>query len=95
MLQAWKALAGNISAHSQFFAMLVPFVQRNWLGRDSRDSGNIDARACYVGQHCVRQKTKCIESLLCLLIFLSSLDSLRSRLIWTVPPMPPFLSAFD
>ena len=33
--------------------------------------------------------------LLCLLAFLSSLAFLRSRLIWTVPPRPPFLSVFD
>ena len=36
-----------------------------------------------------------LSTLLCLLSFLSSLAFLRSRLIWIVPPRPPFLSLFD
>ena len=36
-----------------------------------------------------------LSTLLCLLSFLCFLDSLRSCLIWTLPPRPPFLSAFD
>ena len=36
-----------------------------------------------------------LSTLLCLLSLLSPLDSLHSWFIWTVPPRPPFLSAFD